>query len=96
MTTVLDVLAVIVLAVALWHIVPELWARQQQAEQLDCWNCSWSIRFRNVAPESARYLRTLAEQHAAGHIEDRGNNGMGESWIWEPGDRDTDTNGDAR
>lgn len=95
--TFLNVLAVIVLAVALWHIVPDLWARRRPEEWLACQLCSWQIRFRGVTPESACYFRTLAGQHAATHNpdEDDDPNRLGESWIWEPGDRD-DKNGEAR
>ncbi|MFF4425034.1 hypothetical protein ACFY04_30405 [Streptomyces sp. NPDC001549] len=97
MSTVLDVLATVVLACALWRIVPDLWARRRPEERLDCQVCSWSICFRSVTPESARYFRTLAGQHAATHNPDPDDDPkwMGESWIWAPGDRD-DKNGEAR
>ncbi|MFJ7590097.1 hypothetical protein ACIQZO_22470 [Streptomyces sp. NPDC097617] len=94
MNAALNVIAVLVLAAALWHLVPELWARRRPEQLLDCPACPWSIRFRNTAPETVNFLHTLADQHRASHTDDPTDAHMGESWIWEHGDRDT--NGDAR
>ncbi|MER6252338.1 hypothetical protein ABT224_13360 [Streptomyces sp. NPDC001584] len=69
MTTALNAIALLVLVVALWRIVPELLGRR--LEQIACPSCPWSIRYRGVSPQSATFFRTLAEQHEATHTDEQ-------------------------
>ncbi|WP_329104550.1 hypothetical protein [Streptomyces sp. NBC_01439] len=71
MTTVLDVIALLVLVVALCRIVPELLGRR--LERIVCPSCPWSIQYRDVSPQSATFFRTLAEQHEATHTDEQEN-----------------------
>jgi hypothetical protein len=63
MTTILDILAVLVLIGALTHIGSALRERR-----LECPTCGFAIRFRGLPVGDARYLEQRMQQHIETHV----------------------------
>ncbi|RST13474.1 hypothetical protein [Streptomyces sp. WAC05950] len=62
MTTVLDVIALLVLAASLWQLIS--YSRWQR---LECAECGMTMRFRCVSRAEQKRLTARMQAHVAGH-----------------------------